>query len=388
MKVNLAPKTDSGRPQKIIYFITKSVWGGAAKYVLDLASGLDESSYEPFIAAGGGGLLVQKGRREGITFIEIPHFGRDIKIIADVISFFEVSRVLRREKPDVIHVNSSKAGGICGLAGYLYNIARRKKVKMIFTVHGWPFMEERPKWQKFFIKIVNRLTIFFYEKIIVISKLDFDISKRNSDRVVFIHNGIDADALTFFSKHEAREKLGISAEACAVATIGEWTRNKGWDMLLEATIPLFVKFPPIRLVMIGSGENADKPKLLSTIHKKNLQDKVKAVESLENAAQYLKAFDIFAFPSRKEGLPYALLEAGLAELPVVASSVGGNTDIIEHEKTGLVVLPNNSDLLRAAIERLVENPEERKKFGTALREKVAREFTLSRMRERTYALYR
>ena len=107
--------------KKIIYFITKSVWGGAAQYVIDLASGVDRSTYKPFVAAGGQGPLVEKARREGITFIEVPHFGRNIKLLADVFSFFEVLYILRCVEPDTIHVNSSKAGGICGAAGYFYN---------------------------------------------------------------------------------------------------------------------------------------------------------------------------------------------------------------------------------------------------------------------------
>ena len=373
--------------KKIIYFITKSVWGGAAKYVMDLASGLDANEWRICIAAGGEGPLRARASEEKISWISIHHFGRDIKIIADVASFLEVFRILRREKPDVIHVNSSKAGGIAGLAGYFYNIAARKKMKMIFTVHGWPFMEDRPAWQNFLIGAFTKLTCALYDAVIVISKLDYDISKPNaSGKIMLIHNGVDSMSAKFLSKSEARQKLGTPQNAFVIGTIGEWTRNKGWDTLIDAFAPLASR--GAILVMIGSGENADKSELLRYIEVNNLRDKITAIPFLENAAAYLNAFDIFAFPSRKEGLPYALLEAGLAELPIVASRAGGNTDIIAHEKTGLIVPPNNPDLLRAAIERLMQNLEEREKFGAAAREKVAREFSLSKMREKTYAVYR
>jgi len=105
---------------KIVYFITKSYWGGAAKYVVDLASGLDKSAFEVFIAAGGTGALKEKTSAIEATYIEIPHFERKISVLSDIISFFEVLNILYKIKPNVIHVNSSKAGGVIKfLAGSL-----------------------------------------------------------------------------------------------------------------------------------------------------------------------------------------------------------------------------------------------------------------------------
>ena len=375
---------NTGSRRKVIYFITKSVWGGAAKYVMDLASGLDADKWQVFVAAGGEGLLKMRALGQEISWISVPHFGRNIKIIADIISFFEVSRILRREEPDVIHVNSSKAGGICGLAGYVYNITARKKVKMIFTVHGWPFMEDRPSRQNVLIKVFTKLTCIFYDAVIVISKSDFDTAK-TFRRINFIHNGIDAAEIKFLAKAEAREKLNLSEDALVIGTIGEWTRNKGWDILIDA-FSLFAS-SPLTLVMIGSGENPDEARLHEYIQKKNLAGKVIAIEYIKDAASYLKAFDIFVFPSRKEGLSYALLEAGLAGLPIVASAVGGNLDIIEDGKTGIFVPKNDAVKLREEIIKLIQNQELQKTLGENAKEKVEKEFSLSKMREKTYALY-
>lgn len=149
--------------------------------------------------------------------------------------------------------------------------------------------------------------------------------------------------------------------------------------MLKAMAPLFDKHPHITLVLIAGGESPHKEEIS--------HEKIVIVEDLSAAHQYLKAFDVFVFPSRKEGLAYALLEAALAELPIIASAVGGNFDIIETDKTGVLVQPENHDMLARTLDKFIENPKQAKKFGKAAREKVKNNFSISRMRERTYKLY-
>jgi len=125
------------------------------------------------------------------------------------------------------------------------------------------------------------------------------------------------------------------------------------------------------LVLIAGGESPDKGKIKN--QSANLQTNIKIIENLPEAARYLKAFDVFAFPSRKEGLPYALLEAGFAGLPIVASSVGGNLDIIENEKTGLLVPPENPEELKKEKIRLEEEKELKEKIKKDKLEKEKKE---------------
>ncbi len=101
--------------KKIIFVITKSNWGGAGRYVFDLATTLT-SDYDVAVALGGTGLLVDKLRKENIRTIPIPSLGRDIHVRADSSAFFELLAIFKKEKPDVVHLNSSKAGGLGALA--------------------------------------------------------------------------------------------------------------------------------------------------------------------------------------------------------------------------------------------------------------------------------
>src|SRR3972149_1548338 len=235
---------------KIVYFITKSHWGGAAKYVTDLALGLNQNAFEICVAAGGVNQLKEKSEAFGIKYREISHFGRRVALIADLFSFFEVLYILYSERPSIIHVNSSKAGGVCGLAGFLYRLSG-KKLRMIFTAHGWAFHESRPKFHLFLIRLASKISSIFYDKIICVTTFDYNSALRYKiapqRKLALIQNGINAEEIKFLKRREAQEKIFGGEKEFVIGTVGEWVRNKGWDILLKAIAPLFDKHPHITL---------------------------------------------------------------------------------------------------------------------------------------------
>lgn len=368
--------------KRIIYFITKSYWGGATKYIIDLASGLDRNSFEIIIAAGGRGALYEKATELKFDYIEIPHFERRVTLLGDILSFFEVLKILWQTKPDIIHINSSKAGGVCGLAIFIFKFLNFKPLT-IFTAHGWAFHEARPKWQLFLIRLLSKITCFFYDRVICITTFDYNSALRykisEQKKLVLIHNGLNNLDLKFLKKSEAQQKLLGGERELVVGTVGEWVRNKGWDILLEAMPPLFEKYPGLTLTLVAGGEGPEQERIA--------HERIKIIENLPGAASHLKAFDVFVFPSRKEGLPYALLEASLAELPIIATAVGGNFDIVESDKTGVLIPPENPEILQRTLDKFLQNLKQVKKLGQAARRKVASEFSLSKMRVETYKLY-
>src|SRR3989338_7976871 len=134
--------------KKILFVITKSVWGGAGKYVYDLATNLPKDKFDVRVAAACEGELVQKLRQAGIVCYNIKNFQRDIGVLKDIAAFFEILKLLYRFKPDIINTNSSKAGGIVGAASFIYKLQRSlAPLELIFTAHGWAFNEKRSKWQ-------------------------------------------------------------------------------------------------------------------------------------------------------------------------------------------------------------------------------------------------
>ncbi|HBB56875.1 TPA: hypothetical protein DEW47_02270 [Patescibacteria group bacterium] len=361
--------------KKVLYIITKSVWGGAQKYVYDLAINLPKNHFEPIVAGGDKGVMADKIISAGLPYFEIKSFQRDINIFKEIFSFFEILKILFKIKPDVIHVSSSKAGGIVGFASLIYFLAKKaaKRINLffhhghkgndsktnlsvlrpvaIFTVHGWAFLESRPGWQIHLIKMVSKITCLFYDKIICVSHNDYNEALKNkiapAAKFVVIHNGISPDDYNFLERTE---------EEFTIGTIGESTKNKGHKYLREA--------------------------------QKNLPSiKFNIISNMSDASRYLKNFDIFALPSIKEGLPYVILEAGLASLPVIASNVGGIPEIIEDGKDGLLIPPKNPEALTEAIKRLIDDKNLRDTLAANLHEKIKTEFSVEKMLNVTMTTY-
>ncbi|MBU4223623.1 glycosyltransferase, partial [Patescibacteria group bacterium] len=156
----------------------------------------------------------------------------------------------------------------------------------------------------------------------------------------------------------------------------------------------------VKGIVIGFGEKYDNLKL--KIKKIKLENKIFLIKNLPNAANHLKAFDIFVLPSLKEGLPYVLLEAGLAEIPIIATNVGGAPEIIgpalsrsdlgnlkrsDLKETGILVNPANPEQLAEAIKKLIENPELAKALAANARQKILSEFSFEKMLQQTLAAY-
>lgn len=372
------------RQRRILYIITKSVWAGAAKYVFDLATNLPDE-FKVSVAAGGQNRFAQKIKEKNIPYFEIYNFQRNIHIFKEIFSFFEVLGLLFQLKPDIIHTNSSKAGGIAGLAGWLYKILSGQKLCFVFTAHGWAFAEDRPQWQIRLIKFFSKLTALFYDKIICVSDYDYHLAVQNkiapANKLVTIHNGIETKAISFLSQEKAQQKLFGQTSSLVIGTIAEWTKNKGLFYLLKAVKRIK---KPFNLVLIGSGENPDKEKIYDYVEKYHLKN-VHLIDFIPEAASYLKAFDIFVLPSVKEGLPYTILEAMAAQVPIIASKVGGIPELIRD--CGLLIPSKNSQILTEKILYLINNPEIAREMTQKAEQRVNEEFTLEKMIEQTKNVY-
>lgn len=373
--------------KKILFVITKSNWGGAQKYVFDLATGVPKNQLEVKVAFGGDGRLAEKLREKNIEIIKIPSLGRDMVFLKEIRTFFHLLKIYKEGKPDIVHLNSSKTGGLGGLAARLSGIK-----KIIFTVHGFAFYENRPPVQKILIKLLSYATLLLSTDVILINKEDLNAVKRWPliyPKCHLIYNGI---SIPFFAEKESARQL--IAEKIkkpvsffngkeVVGSIGELTKNKGHHYAVES----FKNTPEnMVLVIIGGGELNDE--LERKIKTGGLEKRVFLAGFLNNASSLLKAFDIFLLPSIKEGLPYVLLEAGLARLPIVASEVGGVPELIEDRVTGLVVRPSDAKDLAEKLSALAVNSKLKEKVGLALKEKILRNFGLGQMLAATIKLYK
>jgi glycosyltransferase involved in cell wall biosynthesis len=296
------------------------------------------------------------------------------------LAFFEVRRLLKKEKPDVFHVTSSKAGGIGALAGRLTHVPR-----IIFTSHGLTVDETwRPHWQRALIYLSTWLTMSLAHYSIMISQETFERASAMpdmKDKIRLIKNGVAP--VDFLPRNDAHYKLKLTIPAghTVIGGIGELHPNKNW----EAAINMVASLPSsVHLVIMGGGEQHEQ--LKRQVEALGMRERIHLLGYVRDAAKYLKAFDIFILPSKKEGLPYVLLEAGLAGLPVIASDLPGNRDIIDSGEQGFLVAPEPT-LLATSTQMLLRDEGMRRRLGTALHERVMAEFSIEHMTDETFVLY-
>jgi glycosyltransferase involved in cell wall biosynthesis len=370
---------------KVLYIITKSNWGGAQRYVFDMATSITKDGYEAIVATGGEGALKSKLENAGIRTISILNLERDINIFSEWKVFFNLLKVLKQERPDVVHLNSSKIGG---LGAFACRIARVKKI--IFTAHGWAYKEDRNIISKKIIWFFSLFTVLLSHKTIVVSEDDFDNAPKLFVRrkIAMVHNGISEikfeDRTTTRKTLATRLNLNIG-NTVWIGTISELHKNKGLTFVIRAINNLVKRGYNISFFVIGEGE--ERFPLEQFIKKLKLENNVFLLGHIDNAPELLKAFDIFTLTSLKEGLPYVLLEAGSAGLPIIATNIGGIPDIIENRKSGLLVRPKNSSDIESVVSDLIDFKKDGIQYGNILKEKIEREFTIEQMVAETVDIY-
>lgn len=359
--------------------------GGAQRYVLELARDFS-LDYRVSVGAGGRGALKEKLTESGIETYDLSSVERDIGITRDIRSFIDVYRLVKNTKPNILHLNSSKVGLLGAIAGRLVPGCR-----VVFTAHGWAFYEDRGILMRICLWFFSYLTVLFSHRVLAVSQRDAEaFFPFLSKKIVYIPTGVRED-LTFLSKEEARrivvsqQTLRKHDELFVFGTIAEHTSNKNISFLLTA----FQKFitsthSPTRLVLIGEGEDTHSLKILA--HSLRIEGYVDFAGYHDDAWKYLSAFDVFVLPSKKEGMPYAILEAGIAGIPVIASNTGGIPTLIEHGKTGLLINPYSIESLTQAMEHMT-NERQRNRYASSLKERVMSDYTFSRMKNRTLDVY-
>lgn len=366
---------------KILYILTKSGIGGAQKYVADLSENLDKNKFESKIIYGG----VEARWLSNKTH---PWF----LFINDWMAVFELIKIFKIEKPDVIHLNSSKAGVIGGIAAMF---SGKVRPCIVFTAHGWVFNPTNElSWlvRQFYI-VLHKIAANFQDKIICVSGYDYNLALEydicEAEKLIKIHNGIDPN-MKFLSKKEARseviEKLQtfnqqLKTNIPWIGSIGRLVKEKNYETLIEAAKLV----PNAYFFIIGDG--SELVNLQLKIYNLKLSNRFFVIPPTGSDAQYLKAFDVFAMSSVKEGLPYILLEAMAAELPIVITEAGGMPELIKNHENGLMVAQKNSEALARAIGGLIENHAVAKELSQKAKEIVRDRFSLKKMVSETEKVY-
>lgn len=365
-----------GFSMKVIFVITRSdVMGGASVHLLDLAAGLQACGYDITILVGGQGVFLQHARERSLSCISLKYLTREIDLVIDIKAIFELRGVLKRLKPDLIHLHSSKAGIIGRIS------AIGLPAPCIFTAHGWAFTEGVSPRRRFLYRFIERLIAPLAKRIITVS--DYDRTLALAGRVALpgqlavVHNGMpDISA----KMRAQRVALGDIVRFVMVA---RFEAPKDQLSLLRA----FAALPSgqWRLELIGDGPQMQAAIDLAT--SLGLADSVIFSGACIDVASRLAASDVFILISRWEGLPLTILEAMRAGLPVIASDVGGVAEAVQDGETGYLIKRDATGLLIERLGLLLADVEMRRRMGEAGRLRYESDFTFSLMLDKTITVY-
>ncbi|MEM5830957.1 MAG: glycosyltransferase [Candidatus Aenigmatarchaeota archaeon] len=314
---------------KILIIITHGKIGGATNSVFWLAKGLKEKGIEIKVGFGEGDYLKEKLLKADIPFVNFKWLKRTHNPLANIFFIFELKKFLDKERFDVVHFNSTNA-----LFGAIGAKLSKTKPKTIFTFRGLSILD--PNYRKhFYLKpfyfLVFKLLLLFIDVPVFVCKDNFEWAKESglTNKGVIIYNGIPIPE--FLSKEEAlkffeRETNINLKDKFIIGSIGRLDYQKNYEFLIEI-------FPEIlrvkkNAICIIIGDGPEKEKLKKLIQKLNLKNKIFLLGDIKDASKYLRGFDLFILPSRYEGLSITLIEALFAKIPILATDVGGNKEII------------------------------------------------------------
>ena len=273
--------------------------------------------------------------------------------------FWKIARLARTEKVDVIHTHNSAAHLYGAFGGKLAG------VKVLHTEHGKNLGEEARAFR------LNRWAGHFTDLTVAVSE---KIGREARD-----HEGVPADRLAVVANGICVDRFNSPRQAAGrrIGTVGRLVREKNYPLLLRAASAI----PNAELVFVGDGP-------LRGELEREAGAQTQFLGQRTDIANLLAGFDVFALSSSREGMSVALLEAMAAACPIVVTAVGGNTELIEHEVTGLVVPPDDAAALRAAIERLLADRVLAGRLGMAARVVARQRYSVATMTQRYEELWR
>lgn len=391
-KINTSEVLHQSPKKRVLFVITQPEMGGAQRFFLELLPRLDPKKYEINVGVGEGqkSEFLDKLNNYGFKIFYLNKLQREISFLflKDWLAVFQLRKLIKNLNPDILFLNSSKAGFIGSLATVFPTklATRNQPLVTIYRIGGWTFNDPWPWWKKKFWIILEKISAKWKDYIIVNNQHDLDQARQLKigfpAKVILVPNGLDPYRLEFLGREEARAKLrdrlpkGLgNLGSGTVGTIANLYPSKGVKYLIQAAGEL--KNKDCLFLVIGDGN--EREVLENLIRENGLQHQFFILGHLENAKQYLPAFDIFVLPSVKEGFPWAVLEAMAAKLPIIAAKVGAVPEIIEDGKNGFLVEPGQPKQIAQKIEELLKNDHPKKELGIQAHQTLLFKFSPEKM---------
>jgi len=349
------------RPIKVLHIAARLNIGGVAIYVIQLTAYLNTPAFQSQLVCGVVGASEGDMRyladEKGVPVTVIPSLGREISPIRDIATIVQLWRLIRRERPDVVHTHTAKAGFVGRVAAWLAGVP-----VIVHTYHGHVFAGYfGPTKTRVFLWL-ERLCARLSSKIITLSAgLKRELSEvyhvTSPDHIAVIELGFELDALAKVGRHVGsfRAQHIIPADAPLVGIVGRLVPIKNHALFLQTAQCIHQRLPDACFAIVGDGEcRAELETLAQTL---GIQDRVRFVGWQTDLVPVYSSLDALALCSNNEGLPVSLIEAMAAGVPVAATAVGGVIDLLDNGRLGVMVPPNNDEALTNAVIRALTDPQ-------------------------------
>jgi glycosyltransferase involved in cell wall biosynthesis len=384
----LARKVSRDRPIRVAHITTIDL---TLQYLLrGQLRRLQAEGYE-VSAISAPGPAVAALEADGIRHIPWRSATRGWSLAADIRAFFELLRILRRERFDVVHTHNPKPGVLGRIAARIAGVPC-----IVNTVHGLYTTPQDPRARKTAVLTAEGLAARFSHAELYQSEEDFDWAKRirlaGGRRTVLLGNGINLerfDPAEPDRDHLARlrDELGIPRDALVIGTVGRLVVEKGYKELLEAAERLAETHPNIRFLIVG-GSDDDKWDALSASEIRRERKNVVFAGHRDDVRDLLGLMDVFVLASWREGLPRSAMEAAAMARPLVLTDIRGCREVARDGVEGLLVPAKDPRRLHAALVRLADDPELRSRMGAAARARAIERFDERRVEDIVVREYR
>lgn len=362
-----------------VAIILEATAGGTRKHVRELALGLDRSRFEVHLILSfvrGREMLADLAALRERARVHVLPMRREIRPLRDASSASGLLRLLKEIRPDVVHTHSAKGGFLGRFASRVAGIRH-----VVHTPHVWPFTWTGGPARALY-RSLEKLAARWCERIVCIVPGQLREAEEAGigppEKLVLIENGVrPPKPFPEGLRRRARGALGVFPKELAVGMVARLAPQKGVRHFIEAASIAASGHPELRFVVIGSGPLEPKARALA-LGLGLGPGRMRFLGHREDVLELYAGLDIFALSSLYEGLPYVILEAMAASLPVVATRVAGTSEVIEHGRTGLLAEPESPDSIARAIVSLAADGEKRRDFGLAGRRAVEERFRSDR----------
>lgn len=322
--------------------------------------------------------------REGIRMIAVPMV-RIIHLIKDIKALIRLIKVCKKERPDIVHTHTPKAGLLGMIAAKWTSVPVR-----LHTVGGMPLMETKGL-KLWILRQTEKLTYSLAHKVYPNSKgLAYYVINQKftiPDKIKVIANGSSNGVDTDFYRRDfpdgsikadrLRKKLGFKEEDFVFFFLGRIAKEKGISELLEAFKKLRQSYPSasIKLLLVGTFERDNGPVSNQIVYEIENNEDIVFPGRTDDVRLYLGMVDALVLPTYREGFPNVLLQGGAMSLPMIATDINGCNEIIDHDQNGLLVIPKDANDLYEKMKYIYGNPDKRREFGQAIRRKIEEKFS-------------